>query len=96
MFKHLLVPLDLSDRNARLLRIALSLARQSGARVTLLHVVDRIAHTSLRQHVGAARHGQRLGDVRLDAEHRHALPVKGLNHLEESIHKRGGGPEAAP
>ena len=49
MFKHLLVPLDLSDRNARLLRIALSLARQSGARVTLLHVVDRIAHTSLRE-----------------------------------------------
>ena len=49
MFRHLLVPLDLSDRNARLLRIALSLARQSGARVTLLHVVDRIAHTSLRE-----------------------------------------------
>ena len=46
MFKHLLVPIDLSDRNARLLRVALALARAAGARVTLLHVVQRIRSTS--------------------------------------------------
>jgi universal stress protein A len=42
MFKHLLVPLDLSQRNARTLKIALGLARQSRARVTLLHVIHRV------------------------------------------------------
>jgi len=33
-FKHILVPIDLSDRNARTLRVALMLASQSRARVT--------------------------------------------------------------
>lgn len=42
MFTHILVPIDLSDRNARALRTALALARQSGARVTLLHVIQRV------------------------------------------------------
>jgi nucleotide-binding universal stress UspA family protein len=49
MFKHLLVPIDLSDRNARLLTVALALARIGGARVTLLHVVQRIADTPPRE-----------------------------------------------
>ena len=43
-FKHVLVPIDLSDRNACLLGMALTLAETSGARVTLLHVIQRIAH----------------------------------------------------
>jgi nucleotide-binding universal stress UspA family protein len=42
MFRHILVPIDLSDRNARVLRAALALARQSGARVTLLHVIQSV------------------------------------------------------
>jgi nucleotide-binding universal stress UspA family protein len=42
MFTHILVPIDLSDRNARALRTALALARQSGARVTLLHVIHSV------------------------------------------------------
>ena len=41
MFKHILVPLDLG-RNERSLRTARTLARQNGARVTLLHVIQRI------------------------------------------------------
>ena len=49
MFRHLLVPIDLSDRNARLFGAALALARASGARVTLLHVVQRIRSTSPRE-----------------------------------------------
>jgi len=48
MFKRLLVPIDLSDRNERTLRTALGLARQSGARVTLLHVIYRIGDGELR------------------------------------------------
>ena len=54
LFKHLLVPIDLSDRNARLLAVALSLAR-GGARVTLLHVVQRIAGTSPHEFRGFYR-----------------------------------------
>ena len=42
MFKHILVPIDLSDRHARALTAALALARQSRARVTLLHVIQSV------------------------------------------------------
>ncbi len=42
MFKHILVPIDLSGRNAPALKTALELARAPRARVTLLHVVQRI------------------------------------------------------
>ena len=47
MFKHILVPIDLSDKNARTLRTARMLATQSRARVTLLHVVQHVAHLPL-------------------------------------------------
>lgn len=46
MFKHLLVPIDLSGRHGRALAIALELARHHRARVTLLHVVHRLADTA--------------------------------------------------
>jgi nucleotide-binding universal stress UspA family protein len=49
MFKHILVPIDLSDRNARPLRTALDLATRSGARVTLLHVVHHVANIPFRE-----------------------------------------------
>lgn len=42
MFKRILVPIDLSDRHARVLTAALALARQSRARVTLLHVIQSV------------------------------------------------------
>jgi len=42
MFKHILLPVDLSDRNERTIRTALALARQMRARVTLLHVIQRV------------------------------------------------------
>src|SRR5262245_32802750 len=42
MFDHLLVPLDLGEGNARQLRATLALARGSRARVTLLHVIQRV------------------------------------------------------
>jgi nucleotide-binding universal stress UspA family protein len=38
MFKDLLVPIDFSDHSAVALRLALHLARDQGARLTLLHV----------------------------------------------------------
>ena len=49
MFKHLLVPIDLSAQNTRTLTIALELAVQSHARVTLIHVIHRVAGVPLRE-----------------------------------------------
>jgi nucleotide-binding universal stress UspA family protein len=67
VFKHLLVPIDLSDQNARLLDVALSLARANDARVTLLHVVHRIAHASLREFRSFYQEVRRKSHRRLDA-----------------------------
>lgn len=42
-FRHIMVPVDLSDRNERALRTALGLARERGGRVTLFHVIQRVS-----------------------------------------------------
>jgi nucleotide-binding universal stress UspA family protein len=49
MFKHILVPIDLSHRNERTLRIAVGLARITQSRVTLLHVIQGVAGVSMRE-----------------------------------------------
>jgi universal stress protein A len=49
MFKHILVPIDLSDRNARTLRTARDVATASRARVTLLHIVQHVPNISIRE-----------------------------------------------
>ncbi len=62
MFDHILVPLDLTGRNARAVTVALDLARQHGSRVTLLHVMQRIEYIA----VGELRSFYR--DLRAKAE----------------------------
>jgi universal stress protein A len=42
VFRHLLVPIDLSDRNEHAVRTAFDLAAATDARVTLLHVVTQV------------------------------------------------------
>jgi nucleotide-binding universal stress UspA family protein len=42
MYAHILVPLDLSAKNHRVLAAALHLAVAERARVTLLHVIERV------------------------------------------------------
>ena len=42
MFKRILVPIDLSDRQGRVLRTACDLASHNHAHVTLLHVIHRV------------------------------------------------------
>lgn len=42
LFRHIMVPVDLSDRNERALRTALELARERGGRTTLFHVIQRV------------------------------------------------------
>jgi nucleotide-binding universal stress UspA family protein len=49
MFKHILVPIDLSDQNGRTLRTALELAISNRARVTLLHVVHHVAKIPFKE-----------------------------------------------
>src|SRR5262245_43617295 len=46
LFTHILVPLDFTPKNAAALDIASRLAAQSGARVTLLHVIEMIEHAT--------------------------------------------------
>ncbi len=45
MFKHILLPTDLTERSRKATDIALAMARQNSARVTLLHVVETIEET---------------------------------------------------
>lgn len=66
MFRHMLVPIDLSDKNERVLRTALELARQTRGRVTLLHVIDRVADIALRELRGFYRQLQRKSLEKLD------------------------------
>lgn len=42
MFKHLLVPTDTTDRDRRAMEIAVGMAGERSARITLLHVVETI------------------------------------------------------
>ena len=49
MFSHILVPLDLSERNERALAAARALAKRLGARVTLLHVVQAVPRLPVRE-----------------------------------------------
>src|SRR5262245_51519429 len=52
MFKKLLLPVDLTDRHARVLQVAAELAAPSGGEVTLLHVVETIAGLSMEEEGG--------------------------------------------
>lgn len=42
MYGHILVPVDVSDRNDAVLRVASKLAREQNASVVLLHVIETI------------------------------------------------------
>ncbi|MCP4359198.1 MAG: universal stress protein [Chloroflexi bacterium] len=43
MFQHILVPVDLSDRNNQAVDIAVEMAQMSNGRVTLLHIIKLIS-----------------------------------------------------
>jgi nucleotide-binding universal stress UspA family protein len=46
MFKHILLPVDLTDKHARAVALAVELAQQSGGSVTVLHVIELIPGVS--------------------------------------------------
>lgn len=49
MFHHILVPTDLTEESRRALDLGLALASPGGARVTLLHVIERIPNLDDRE-----------------------------------------------
>jgi nucleotide-binding universal stress UspA family protein len=49
MFKHVLLPLDLDRVNQRVLATAREFASQRGARLTLVHVIQRIEHVPFEE-----------------------------------------------
>jgi universal stress protein A len=65
-FRHVLVPIDLSDRNARLLGTALTVAEASRARVSLVHVIQRIAHVPIAELRGFYDRFKRVSARKLD------------------------------
>jgi nucleotide-binding universal stress UspA family protein len=44
MFRHLLVPVDFTEKNEAAIGIAIETARRDGAEVVLLHVIETIDH----------------------------------------------------
>lgn len=67
MFTHLLVPIDLSTKNARILAVALALAERDRARVTLLHVIERVEGVPVSEIQGFYRLLKKRARERLDA-----------------------------
>jgi nucleotide-binding universal stress UspA family protein len=71
MFKHLLLPLDLTDKHHQAVQTAAELAKQSGGSVTLLHVVELIPGLSReeerafydRLQQAAQKHMQKFGQT---------------------------------
>lgn len=77
--RHILVPLDFSDNSRKALRYAIALARQFGARITLLHVVEPLIYPADSGFVPVEAHaweGNLLKETkaRLDALVREEMP----------------------
>jgi nucleotide-binding universal stress UspA family protein len=67
MFKRILAPVDLSARNSRALRVAADLAAAAPARVTLLHVIQRIEGLPAAELAGFYAELERNARRKLDA-----------------------------
>jgi nucleotide-binding universal stress UspA family protein len=64
-FRHLMVPIDLSDRHERVLRMVLALAADHACRVTLFHVVQRVPTLATAELAGFYRRLVKTADRRL-------------------------------
>jgi universal stress protein A len=49
MFKHILVPVDLSPKNQQTVEIAVNVASLGGGKITLLHVIELITDTTFEE-----------------------------------------------
>jgi nucleotide-binding universal stress UspA family protein len=84
MFKHLLVPIDLSTRNARILAVALGLAKRDRARVTLLHVIERVEGVPVGELQGFYRLLKKRARQRLGAAAR-KFAALGIDTVESVV-----------
>ena len=49
MFQHILIPVDFSERNRDAVDVGRDLAKQSAARITLIHVIETIEYLSVTE-----------------------------------------------
>ena len=49
MFRHILIPVDFSERNRTAVDVARDMAKQSEARITLIHVIETIEYISVTE-----------------------------------------------
>jgi nucleotide-binding universal stress UspA family protein len=49
MFQHILIPVDFSERNRAAVDFARDMAKQSAARITLIHVIETIEYLSVTE-----------------------------------------------
>ena len=52
MFEHILVPTDFTDESSHALNIALNIVSRDGGKVSLLHVIETIAHSDFEEFQG--------------------------------------------
>src|SRR5215510_11496849 len=76
MFKHILVPVDFSERNRTAVDAACALAKQNAARLTLIHVIETIEYISVEE--------MRDFYSRLERRAR-----QGMDELSETVSKQG-------
>jgi nucleotide-binding universal stress UspA family protein len=65
MYRHILLPVDLSDRNTRAVETAAELASATGARVTLLHIIEAIEDAGVEEFEDFYRRLQEKAEARL-------------------------------
>jgi nucleotide-binding universal stress UspA family protein len=66
MFKRLLLPMDLTEKHAKVVATAAELATQSGGSVTLLHVIELIPGLSREEDAAFYSRLERTAKVHLD------------------------------
>jgi universal stress protein A len=76
MFKKILLPVDLTDRHARVLDVAAELASRSGGDVILLHVIETIAGLSMQEEQDFYRRLERAAQAHLQRLGKHLAERK--------------------
>lgn len=66
MFKHILVPTDLTERSLQALEVAARIASLSACRVTLLHVIETIEDSESEQFEDFYRKLERRAEKKMD------------------------------
>ncbi len=93
MFKHILLPLDFTEKNDPAIDVATGLAAASASRVTLLHVIEALEGTPSEDVDGfyetlEARARKKLARLRTDFEHLHPGAGPGTTEIAITLGNR--------